>query len=390
MQLFECEACGLAVHFDNTRCTRCGHRLGFLPDRMRVAALAPVGTGTDRQGREVAGGWWQVAGEPDGPRYRQCRHYAVDGICNWMVPESDPDPFCRACRLNRTIPDLRVPGNRTLWARLEAEKRRLVYGLLRLGLPVTPRRDDPAGLAFDFLASTAPAFQEGGGVVTGHAAGLITLDIAEADPAVRERMREAMAEPYRTILGHFRHESGHHYWERLVRGGPAHEDFRRVFGDERADYDAALRRHYREGPPADWQERFVSAYASAHPWEDWAETWAHYLHIVDTLDTARAYGLEVGAEGLAGSAMSHAPDYDPYHAPDIDTLMDHWLPLTNALNSLNRSMGHGHIYPFTLTPAAIAKLRWVHAIIRAARDRAGPGCGTSPAGESFTPRRSSA
>ncbi|WP_018935074.1 putative zinc-binding metallopeptidase [Thioalkalivibrio sp. ALJ24] len=384
MELFECDACGMAVHFDNTCCTACGHRLGFLSDRLRVAALLPDGEGRDARGQEIPGGWWRVAGEVDGVRYRQCRHYAVDGVCNWMVPESDAHPFCRACRLNRTIPDLGVAGNRTLWARLEAEKRRLVYGLLRLGLPLVSQREDPQGLAFDFLASTTPAFQEGGGVVTGHAAGLITLDIAEADPAVRERMREAMAEPYRTILGHFRHESGHYYWERLVRGGPAHEDFRRVFGDERADYDAALRRHYREGPPADWQGRFVSAYASAHPWEDWAETWAHYLHIVDTLDTARAYGLHVGAPALAGASMRQTPDYDPYNAPDIDTLMDHWLPLTNALNSLNRSMGHGHVYPFMLTPAAITKLQWVHAMIRDHRETPGPVSGAAPPGGAAT------
>ncbi len=369
MQLFECESCGQAVHFDNIECTRCRHRLGFLPDRLVLSALEPAGEASDASGRVIPGGWWRVAGSRDGRRYHQCRHYAVDAICNWMVPEGDPDPFCRACRLNRTIPDLSVPRNPLLWERLESEKRRLVYGLLRLGLPVVPRKMDPNGLAFDFLADPHPDFHEGQGVITGHARGLITLNIAEADPAVRERMREAMAEPYRTILGHFRHESGHYYWERLVRDGPWHAGFRDMFGDERRDYEAALNQHYREGPPADWQTRFVSPYASAHPWEDWAETWAHYLHIVDTLDTARAYGLEVaprvGGAGLR-APVSGGPDFEPYRADSIDTLLAHWLPLTNALNSLNRSMGHAHVYPFTLTPAAIAKLAWVHAVIREA------------------------
>ncbi|WP_018882747.1 MULTISPECIES: putative zinc-binding metallopeptidase [unclassified Thioalkalivibrio] len=367
MQLFECEFCGQGVYFDNTYCTRCGHRLGFLPDRLEVSALAPAGEATDARGHPVPGGLWRVADEPDGALYRQCRHYAVDAVCNWMVPHGDADPFCRACRLNRTIPDLSVPGNARLWERLETEKRRLVYGLLRLGLPVVPRRDDPKGIAFDFLADTAPEFREGGGVVTGHANGLITLNIAEADPAVRERMREAMAEPYRTILGHFRHESAHYYWDRLIRDTPWHAAFRERFGDERADYDEALRRHYADGPPAEWQASFVSAYASSHPWEDWAETWAHYLHIVDTLDTASAYNMDIvpgaGPSARLG-AQADAPAFDAYAAADFDGLMEHWLPLVSALNSLNRSMGHPHVYPFVLTATAIAKLAFVHQVIQ--------------------------
>lgn len=366
MQLFQCEVCGQTTYFDNTFCGGCGHRLGFVPDRLALCTLEMAGDATDAAGNPVPGGLWRVAGEAGGSLFRQCRHYAVDAVCNWMVPYDDPDPYCRACRLNRTIPDLGVPGNARLWERLETEKRRLIYSLLRLGLPVVPQKQDPSGLAFDFLADPAPEFREGGGVVTGHANGLITLNIAEADPAVRESMREAMAEPYRTMLGHFRHESGHYYWMRLVRDTAWHEPFRACFGDERTDYDAALNRHYSQGPRMDWQQQFVSAYASSHPWEDWAETWAHYLHIVDTLDTAAAYGMDVAPRpgGRMPVAAGTPAIFDSYAGRDVEALVAHWLPLVDALNSLNRSMGHPHVYPFVLTPAAIAKLDFVHRVIR--------------------------
>jgi len=169
-----------------------------------------------------------------------------------------------------------------------------------------------------------------------------------------------MDEPYRTLLGHFRHEIGHYFWNVLVRDDPSIEQFRLVFGDERQDYADALRRHYPEGPPGDWQDRFVTAYASVHPWEDFAETWAHYLHIVDTLETASAFGLKVKPKIGRGSELSTAIDFDPHEASDVNHLVDAWLPLTFAVNSLNRSMGQPDLYPFVLSPAAIGKLGFVH------------------------------
>jgi hypothetical protein len=91
------------------------------------------------------------------------------------------------------------------------------------------------------------------------------------------------------LLGHFRHEVGHYFWDRLVATDPHQlEEFRVLFGDDRQDYGEALKRHYDEGAPANWQDTYISMYATMHPWEDFAETWAHYLHIVDTLETAGA------------------------------------------------------------------------------------------------------
>ena len=205
--------------------------------------------------------------------------------------------------------------------------------------------------------------------MTGHDNGLITINLAEADDSERERMRRQMGEPYRTLLGHFRHEIAHYYWDRLVRDAPGIEAFRQLFGDEREDYGAALQRHYANGPPPDWQERFVTTYASTHPWEDWAETWAHYFHMVDTLETASAFGMRVRPRVTKGADLSTAIDFDP-HSAALDRIVDSWLPLTFAVNSINRSMGIADLYPFVLAPPVIVKLSFIHERIHAAAGRA--------------------
>jgi hypothetical protein len=357
MRLFSCGSCDQLVYFENVECMRCGAALGFVPETLEIAALEAAGENT-----------WSVAGAgPETPLYRHCAHRSNHAVCNWMVRADGHNAFCVACRLNRTIPDLGVQGNLARWRRLESEKRRLIYSLLALGLPVAAQSEDPAGIAFEFLAETQPTFSEDGRVITGHSGGVITLNVAEADPVMRERMRVDLSEPYRTILGHFRHESGHYYWERLMRHGPWLDAFRALFGDETRPYDEALRAHYESGPPPDWPQRFVSAYASSHPWEDWAETWAHYLHIVDTLDTAYQFGLRVQPRTPGGEELRAEPAFAPYQQEDFGAVIDHWLPLTFALNSLNRSMGYELAYPFVLAPPAIEKLDFVHRIVRRQR-----------------------
>jgi hypothetical protein len=354
MKLLECQHCGRLLYFENTRCERCGHALGYLPDRTMLSALTAEG-----------GDRWRPLAAPD-EAFRLCAN-GVYGTCNWLVPADGPEAFCRACRLNRTIPDLDAPENLLLWQRLEAAKHRLVYALLRLGLPLVSKFEDAeTGLAFDFLAGSGAMFQEGPQVITGHALGLITIDIAEADDAERERHRRDMAEPYRTLLGHFRHEVGHHYWERLVRDGVWHGAFREIFGDERLDYGAALKAHYTNGPQPDWQEHYVSGYAGAHPWADFAETWAHYLHIVDTLETADAFGLRIRPKAGRKPGLEMDIDFDPYRQGEFDALVNAWLPLTYAVNSLNHSMGQPDLYPFVLAPTVMGKLRFVHGLIHGA------------------------
>ena len=201
--------------------------------------------------------------------------------------------------------------------------------------------------------------------MTGHANGVITLNVAEADDDERVRRRVALGEPYRTLLGHLRHESGHYYWDRLIQATGRQEAFRSVFGDERLDYAQALKQHYEgSGQPANWQDAYVSAYATAHPWEDWAETWAHYLHMVDLLETAADYRTRVCVPGAAGGEEEMEDPYT-HEADDFDELVAQWVPLTLLLNSLNRSLGHEDAYPFALSPTAQNKLRFVHDTIHA-------------------------
>ena len=284
-----------------------------------------------------------------------------------MTRADNPREHCIACGLNRTIPDLGDSDNARYWSSVELAKRHLVSQLLALGLPVRSRlHDDPAqGLMFDFLRSPPGGPQ----VMTGHADGLITINVEEADDAKREQIRHAMREPYRTLLGHFRHEVGHYYWDRLIRDTRWLESFRRLFGDERASYAEALKRNYEQGPPADWAQAYISSYATMHPWEDWAETWAHYLHVVDSLTTAMGFGLESGDFETQvvrfGKDALYAPE-DP-SADRFLKLLNGWLEMVVVLNELARSMGQPDFYPFVMSKPAVAKLQFVQMVVFNAR-----------------------
>lgn len=354
MKTFHCGNCGQLVFFENVRCERCEAPLGYLPEVGEVGAFEIDAS---------SGQWRSLHPSVAGQLYRPCHNYSVENVCNWMVPADSPASYCESCALTETIPDLSNPDNRPLWYRTEAAKRRLVYTLTMLGLPVESRLLAPErGMSFAFKAAT-----ESEPVMTGHANGLITLNLAEADNAERERVRAAMHEPYRTLVGHFRHEIGHYYFDRLIVGSAWQEAFRERFGDERADYQAALDAHYQNGAPAGWEDSYISEYASMHPWEDWAETWAHYLHMVDTLDTANACGLVLDPDD---DSLPHLDDQTSVDEASFGSLMRRWFPLTYALNSLNRSMGVADAYPFALSPAVVAKLRFVHRVISATREAA--------------------
>jgi len=334
VRTFTC-ACGARLFFENTRCLACNSALGFRPDKLLLVGIRDPATGAAET---------TVA---DDESFRPCANYVDSGVCNWLVPAASPDALCIACRLNQTIPNLSEPGNRQLWADVESAKRRLIYGLLRLGLTILSKAEEPArGVSFDIKADAGEER-----VLTGHNDGLITLNLEEADPAKRERNRQSLKERYRTLLGHFRHEIGHYYWDRLVLEGNRVEAFRQVFGDERDDYAQALERHY-QAPLQDYRVRYITSYASAHPWEDFAETFAHYLHMRDTLETASSFGLSGGSARTAGR--------DP---AGLATLLDDWQGLTVALNALNRSMGLPDAYPFALTPLVEVKLAFVHELL---------------------------
>jgi hypothetical protein len=364
MKTFNC-VCGELIFFENVSCVVCGRELGFLPDVLTLSSLDPAGDGLFK------------ANDPQrGARlYKKCQNYAAESVCNWMIPAetpalhksgAEPEVFCASCRLNQTIPDLSREQNRWLWLRMETAKRRLVYSLLSFKLPVASKIDDrEKGLAFAFLEDqTKP---DGGveKVMTGHANGLITLNIAEADDSVREKVRHEMGEPLRTLLGHFRHEIGHYYWDRLVLGSKFLNRYRELFGNEQDNYDEALKRYYANGAPANWQENYISAYATAHPWEDWAETWAHFIHIQDTLEVANDFGL-VGKSVRLDPKNAGRKPWLASEQLTFEGIIGAWAELSIALNSINRAMGLADTYPFVLSPPVINKLRFIFEVIASA------------------------
>jgi hypothetical protein len=356
MKLFQCQCCGQVLHFENTTCLRCGRAVGYLPDQDRMVAVEPDGSH-----------WLVVPGQgalADPTHWRFCRNWELSA-CNWMVAV-DPgaaveDEYCAACRHNRIVPDLSDPDHHARWQRIEAAKRRLIYTLRNLGLPMPVMGDGhPEPLVFDFLADDPGSVQR---VLTGHADGVVTISLTEADDSEREQMRERMGEAYRTLLGHFRHEVGHYYWDILVRDGGALQGFRAMFGDETADYAASLSRHYADGPPPGWAASYVSSYATMHPWEDWAETWAHYLHMVDLLETAASYQTSVTVPDPNAAQRHQVTDPFANPRPSFDDMVRQWVPLTLMLNSLNRSLGQNDAYPFALSSGAMGKLRFVHDLV---------------------------
>ena len=349
--------CGKPVFFRNSACLSCGAQLGYDPELTTLIALEEG----DTPGSLVR------HGDTGGKHYQRCANFDTAAGCNWLLPHGSTEPLCRACCVNRTIPDQSDPQNQMLWGRIELAKRRLMSQLLDLGLPaLSKEKEDPEhGLAFDFLR----ALPDEPPVMTGHANGVITLNVEEADDAVREKVRAAMHEPYRTLLGHLRHEVGHYYWDRLIWDSPWLDDFRTLFGDERESYADALKRHYDNGAPADWDQRFVSTYASSHPWEDWAETWAHYLHIEDTLVTALSFGLGAGDVEIDTEPFTKDVLWQPdvAGASEFLELVNAWVELTGVLNELSRSMGVHDFYPFVLNRPVVAKLQFIHCVVREAR-----------------------
>jgi hypothetical protein len=333
---FTCPNCGQHLAFENSVCLSCGRALGFSLDEM---ALLVITTGQDSE----------HGGAVDSSQFRLCAnlHRAE---CNWLVQTQMAGELCVSCRLTRTRPtdsDTVAMGN---FANAERAKRRLIVELIDLKLPIVGRDEDPKfGLAFDLLSSQVEK------VFTGHEDGVITLDLAEGDDVHREQLRVAMDEPYRTLLGHFRHEIGHYYFYRLIDSSPEYlPQSRALFGDPEADYQAALDRHYSQGAPPGWDKSYVSSYATMHPAEDWAETFAHYLHIRDTLDTAAAFGFAPSGATFARRTLGPS---------GFDTIIDMWLPVAWSLNMVNRSMGHDDLYPFVLPTAVLEKMRFIHTVI---------------------------
>jgi len=349
---FACPNCRCLCHFEVRVCSACKVTLAYDPQIDGFRFLADGAT------------VWRAEDGVDAAVV-VCANNNDFQVCNWLVPTADTTTLCRACRHNNMIPDLTVFGVRERWAKVEAAKRRLFHTLIKLGLPLdTPQRQR---LAFNFLYDPAAERDGRGEVLTGHESGLVTLNLVEADDALRERNRLALGEPYRTLLGHFRHEIGHHFWSTLIEhDGDELAAFRGVFGDERPDYDAALRTHYSRFDQGGWTSDHVSYYATCHPWEDFAETFAHYLHIVDLLATVRGFDLHLAPFPAGRSGDDIEVDFNPYTA-SAAMLAARMQPLSFAMNAFNRSLGQRDMYPFSIVGGVVAKLDFIVRLVARAR-----------------------
>jgi len=349
MKTFCCERCAARVFFENDSCGACQARLGFIPAELTLGSFEV----------DEAGQWLRLSGD-GGAGLRCCANHEAPVFCNWMVDADDAEARCLSCRTTQVHPVLDKGENPAYWHRIEAAKRQLVYSLASWGLPFPSKAEDATnGVGFELLEQVDPKEK----VLTGHDDGLITLNIAEADDAHREQARAQLHEPYRTLLGHFRHEIGHYYWDRLIWNTPWLDKYRELFGDERADYAKALERHY-AAPLVDWQKRFVSAYASSHPWEDWAECWAHYMHLQDGLETATSWGLQLN-HAVPGGAAVRAEAIGADETQLQAKIVRHWLPVSQFINAMSRSLGGRDSYPFVMPDAVLDKLAFIHQVIRA-------------------------
>ncbi|MDB6074123.1 MAG: hypothetical protein JWO89_1763 [Verrucomicrobiaceae bacterium] len=342
MQRFTCD-CGNVLFFGSSRCLKCGHETGYDPEREAMVRLLP---------------------DSD---MKRCANGLKHDVCNWVLPKNSTEVLCVACRMNRTIPDLSNERNRTLWGRMETAKRRLLYTLFRLGISLPTKAENAkTGLAFDFISTVANP-----DVTTGHLNGIITVNLEEADDTYRQINRQQLGENSRTLLGHFRHESAHYFWQRclseLLWEDPLRIAFRERFGNEWQDYASSLSQHYQWGAPADWDQKFITAYAASHPWEDWAETWAHYLEIVDGLETCESLGIQVRHIALPLVVLPVEAGFLPTILPstieeegEFLAWLQRWMCLSTVLNEVSYSLGEQPLYPFVISVGAAQKLRMAH------------------------------
>ena len=346
MQPFLCE-CGNVLFFDNSKCLQCGLDVGFDPAQLRMVVL-----------------------NTNGP-FRRCGNGLKYNVCNWVLPTTALGDLCIACVLNRTIPDLTNKRNLMLWGRMESAKRRLICTLLRLGFSLPSLKDDPkTGLAFDIVSAISDPK-----ATMGHLNGVITVNLEEADDTYRQINREQLGESSRTLLGHFRHETGHYVWQRwvgpLMWNDPLRDALRSCFGDERFDYTTALAAHYKNGAPSGWEQSFISAYATSHPWEDWAETWAHYLQILEGQEACDSLGLDLRHLSLPVAPFpadaGQLPNMLPQSAEADNAFLvwlHRWVCLSTVLNEIASSLGQPTLYPFVLSVGVARKLRLVHHLVK--------------------------
>ncbi|MEN3941365.1 putative zinc-binding metallopeptidase [Prosthecobacter sp. SYSU 5D2] len=342
MQRFTCD-CGNILFFGSTHCLKCDRDVGYDPEAGKMLRLEPGGG------------------------MKRCENGSEHAVCNWLLSAGSPEKLCLACRMNRTIPDLKWGRNLMLWGRTEMAKRRLIYTLLQLGITLQSKAMNPkTGLSFDIVSTLSNPT-----VTTGHLNGVITVNLEEADDTYRQINRQQLGENSRTLLGHFRHESAHYLWQRFLSDltweDPLRMAFRERFGDEWQDYAIALGNHYQQGPPAGWETDYITGYAASHPWEDWAETWAHYLQITDGLETCESLGIQVQHMALPlvilpveAGFLPTILKHDPVANDAFLAWLQRWICLSSVLNEVSNSIGESELYPFVIPVKVAQKLRLAH------------------------------
>lgn len=383
MKTFKCSCKDQQIlFFESSHCTACDRTVGINGNFDKV----------EPYDFDIKSGQYFIAAQPK-IRYQKCDNHAEYQACNGMVnmntfvpSEIEGEVLCFGCRFNEIIPDLSVVEHIPLWIKMETAKRRAIYTLKALSLPLLNTNQNPeSGLSFDFttdrdvtdhFVSTLKNYEA---VFTGHDSGHITINLAEANEVARSQTKLAMGERYRTLLGHFRHELGHYYFGKLILGFPEkHALCKQYFGDDELDYQEALDIHYKNGSPENWSENFISEYATMHPYEDWAETWAHYMHIMDTLETAKHFNIT----GSTSENLDDTEKVEDLNLPQgasffsaqtsISGILDTWIDFAVILNSLNRSMGLNDAYPFVLTDSVRTKLSFIHHAIHDRLERMPP------------------
>jgi hypothetical protein len=349
MKIFQCGYCDHSIYFENVQCDNCGHISGFRAEDRQMLTF-------DTEDKKLIS-------DREGIEYKFCKNKEYS-VCNWVLEKDDPEEFCSACQLNRTIPKLSDADNFENWTHLEIAKHRLIYQLQKIGLPLPNKMDhEKDGLCFDFVAR-----QNNPKLMTGHANGVVTILIREGNSVLREKARKELKEPYRTLVGHLRHEVGHYFWDQLIRDSPEIlAEFRALFGNETIDYGKALQKYYKTTTQKNWQKSYISEYATSHPWEDWAETWAHYLHIMDMVETGYFFRISVKPT-VKNKVLKTRVSFDPYKMQNFDTIIQTCVPLSFAVNSMNRAMGIPDIYPFVISPAIVEKLRFIHRLLLSKRN----------------------
>jgi len=345
VQMLRCPRCRSVTVLETLECAGCELAVGFHPPTLTMREATREGVGIDDRV------WFPCSNR--------------DWRCNWLVAEDAGAGRCLSCRLNRQRPEASDTIALEKLADASRVMRRLLVQLAELGLPVDPHYEREGGLAFDLLSS----YSGQGRVTIGHANGVVTIDLVETLDDYREALRIRLREPYRTMLGHFRHEVGHYYQWILVEQTDWIDECRELFGDERASYSEALDRHYREGAPEGWEASYISEYATMHPWEDFAESFAHYLHITDSLTTAAAGGLVLQADRLDGLVDADIAPRRSYQEASTSEMLADWQWLSLLLNRVNHAMGRSDLYPFTITEAVRTKLDFVHRVVQATADR---------------------